>query len=195
MKITVATPRFALAAVPLAQIRFARALANRGHEVTLVVGYVEPGYTFPEISGFRVQILNIPRVRNMFLPLIRYLFKEKPDLVFSAEDHFNIVILLAARLVRSKSKVSCSSRVTPFDTYSNTICSKRWFLKQLARFTMRSADALTCVSVDMVAQYHQIFGQCPHVCAYNIVVDALSRKLMRERLDHPWVTYPGGDQG
>ena len=51
MKITVVTPVYAMAGVPLAQIRFARALAKRGHIVDLIVGYVSPKYSFPEVSG------------------------------------------------------------------------------------------------------------------------------------------------
>ena len=187
MKITVVTPRFAIAGVPLAQIRFARALASRGHQVTLLVGYVEPDFKFPAVSGLTVRILNTPKVRNMLLPLVRYLRSENPDVVFSAEDHLNTLILICAKLARSKSKISGSSRVTPYDTYSNTPFSKRWVLKQLTRLTMFRADVLTCVSSDMVDQYQQVFGQCPHVCAYNIVADAKSNELMREEIYHPWL--------
>lgn len=188
MKITVATPRFAIAGVPLAQIRFARALASRGHHVTLLVGYVEPDFHFPAISGLSVRILHAPKVRRMFWPLVHYLRSEKPDVVFSAEDHLNTLILIAATLTRSKSKISGSSRVTPFDTYSSTPFSKRWILKQFTRLMMARADVLTCVSRDMVAQYHQVFDPCPHVCVYNIVVDRRSRELMHEPLDHPWLS-------
>ena len=42
MKICVVTPRFAIAGVPLAQLRFARALADMGHDVDLVIGFVDP---------------------------------------------------------------------------------------------------------------------------------------------------------
>ena len=40
MKISVITPRFSLAGVPLAQIRFAKALSSLGHDVVLLIGYV-----------------------------------------------------------------------------------------------------------------------------------------------------------
>ena len=187
MKITIATPRFAIAGVPLAQIRFARALAKRGHQVTLLIGYVEPDFQFPALSDLTVRVLKTPKVRNMLWPLVRYLHAEKPEVVFSAEDHLNTLILIAAVLARSNSKFSCSSRVTPFDTYSNNVFSKRWVLKQLTRITMSRADVLTCVSKDMVSQYQQIFGLCPHVCVYNIIGDIHSQERMHERLDHPWL--------
>jgi len=187
MKIGIVTPRFAIAGVPLAQIRFARALARRGHQVTLVVGYVEPGFQFPDVSEVSIEILGIPKVRSMLWPLMHYLRAEKPDVVFSAEDHLNTLLLIAALLVGSKAKISGSSRVTPFDTYSNQPFTKRWVLKYLTRAVMRRADALTCVSKDMVKQYQKVFTSPPHVCVYNIVDDALSRSRLQEPVGHPWL--------
>jgi glycosyltransferase involved in cell wall biosynthesis len=187
MKIGIVTPRFAIAGVPLAQIRFARAFARRGYEVTLVVGYVEPSFQFPDLSEVTVRILGIPRVRSMLWPLMHYLLTEKPDIVFSAEDHLNTLLLIAAMLVGSKAKISGSSRVTPYDTYSNVPFTKRWVLKHLTRTVMWRADALTCVSKEMVAQYQHVFVAPLHVCVYNIVDDALSRARLQEPVDHPWL--------
>lgn len=187
MKICVVTPLFALSGVPLAQVRLARAWAARGHDVDLVIGRDDGEHRVPVIPG--VKVLNLERrgVRGMFLPLARYLRSVKPDAVFSAEDHLNTVVLLAALLTGSKAKISGSSRVTPFDTYSNVPLTKRWVLKQLARLVMPRADALTCVSKDMVEQYRTVFPSPPHVCVYNIVDDALSRSRMSEAVDHPWL--------
>ena len=186
LSIIVVTPRLAIAGVPLAQIRFARALAKRGHKVKLLVGYVDPDFVFPKDIDIEVEILNTPKVRQMLWPLVRYLRAKNPDVVFSAEDHLNTLMLIAAFLAGSKTKISGSSRVTPFDTYSNTPFTKRWVLKHLSRAVMRRAKALTCVSKDMVTQYRQVFASPPHVCVYNIVDDERSRARMREPVEHRW---------
>jgi glycosyltransferase involved in cell wall biosynthesis len=141
MRISVITPVFSIAGVPLAQVRFARALARRGHQVDLVIGRIDPSHPFPE----------------------------------------------------ARAKISCSSRVTPFDTYSNAFRSKRWVLKQFMRAVMWRANALTCVSKDMVLQYRTIFRNSPHVAVYNIVDDKRSRELMMEPVDHPWLADPQGN--
>lgn len=188
MRISVVTPRFALTGVPLAQIRFARALARRGHSVKLIVGFVDPAYELPKHIDIEIEVWGLPKVRSMLLPLVRYLRTEKPDVVFSAEDHMNTVTLIAALVSRTMAKISGSSRVTPFDTYSNTPFTKRWVLKHLTRLMMRRADSLTCVSKDMVDQYKRIFRNPPHVCVYNIVDDADSRARMHELVEHPWFT-------
>ncbi|MGB7373483.1 glycosyltransferase [Pontixanthobacter sp.] len=187
MKILVITPLFAIAGVPLAQVRFANALQTRGHTVELVIGHVHADHEFTPPKNLKVTIWNKPNVQGMFWPLVQYLRREKPDVVFSAEDHLNIVALMAAIVSRSKAKFSGSCRVTPFDTYSDKLFSKGWLLKQLARFVMKRADALTCVSKDMVAQYQRVFSSPPHQCVYNIVDDTQSRTKMRESCDHPWL--------
>ena len=187
MKICVVTPLFAIAGVPLAQLRFARALAGNGHQVDLVIGRMDYQYQLPDASGVNVLQLNQPNVRGMLLPLMRYLISAKPDVVFSAEDHLNSIVLLAAIASGSKAKISGSSRVTPFDTYSSVPFTKRWILKQLVRAVTWRADTLTCVSKDMVEQYRRVFDAPPHVCVYNIVDDKLSRLRMMEPLEHEWL--------
>lgn len=190
MKIAVVTPVFSIAGVPLAQLRFARALAKRGHSVDLVIGRIDPAHPMPDSPGVRVLELGKSQVRSMLLPLRRYLVQERPDVVFSAEDHLNVVVLLAAISCGSKARISGSSRVTPFDTYSNRWLSKRWILKQLMRSVMWRANVLTCVSRDMVDQYRTVFRDCPHVAVYNIVDDPRSREMMAEPVSHPWLDSP-----
>lgn len=186
MKITVVTPRFAIAGVPLAQIRFARVLAEKGHDVNLIIGYVDPQYKVPDADGVNVRCWSHPQVREMLLPMVRYLRRAKPDVVFSAEDHLNAVVLLAAIACGSKAKISCSSRVTPYDTYSNIPLTKRWILKQFMRAVMWRADALTCVSQGTVEEYKHVFNSPPHICVYNIVDDKYSRLRIQEPVDHAW---------
>ncbi len=188
MKIGVITARYAISGVPLAQFRFARALAASGHNVDLIIGFINQGHSLPEIDGVNVRILNEQRVMGMLMPLIRYLKENNPDVVFSAGDHLNAVTLMAALISRSKVKISCSSRVTPFDTYSNVPFTKRWILKFIMRVVMPRANALTCVSKDMVDQYRLVFNSPPHVCVYNVVYDNYSRKKMNEPVDEEWFT-------
>jgi glycosyltransferase involved in cell wall biosynthesis len=187
MKISVVTPRFAIAGVPLAQIRFARALADRGHDVDLIIGYIDPRYSFTIPAEVNVVYLNRHKVRRVLFPLIKYLKKVNPDVIFSAEDHLNIIVLIAAIISGSKAKISGSSRVTPIDTYSNTLFTKRWILKQFMRAVMWRADALTCVSMGTVKEYRHVFNSPPHVCVYNVIDDRHSRLKMEEPIKHDWL--------
>lgn len=192
MKICVVTPLFAIAGVPLAQLRFARALVNQGHDVDMVIGRIDPQYKLPPADGVHVQVLNQPNVRGMLLPLWRYLRATKPDVVFSAEDHLNAVVLLAAIASGSRARISGSSRVTPYDTYSTVLFSKRWVLKQFMRLVMWRANVLTCVSKDMVEQYRKVFKSPPHIAVYNIVDDQHSRLRLAAPVDHEWFSRKNG---
>lgn len=193
MRICVVTPRYMISGVALAQHRFARALAGAGHDVDFVVGRVDDDLTVPPSPGVTVIALEVPQVRHMILPLFRYLRTRRPEVIFSAEDHLNTLVVLTALAARSKAKISGSSRVTPFDTYSRRPFSKRWVLKHLSRLSFRRADALTCVSRDMVDQYRTVFGPgAPQQAVYNIVDDATSRDRQREPVSDPWLNDKRG---
>lgn len=185
-KILLLAGRYGLSGVPLAQLRLARVLASRGHTVKLVYGLVNEGADLPVGQGFEIAVLDRARVATMILPMIRLLRSYRPDIVFSAGDHLNVITLLAAFLARSNAKLSCSSRVTPYDTYSDRVMSKGWLLKQATRLTMPRADALTCVSKDMVQQYATVFPGSRHVHAYNII-DADSYPPVQGKSDDPWM--------
>ena len=186
MKILVLSGRYAWSGVPLAQLRFAKSLAAEGHVVELIYGDVNEGFSLPDIENVQVKSFHKQHVSSMLFDLIGYLKKERPEIIFSAGDHLNAVILFAAILSGSKSKISCSSRVTPFDTYSNKIFSKPWFLKKVMQLISWRADVLTCVSEDMVKQYNKVFKNTRHQCIYNIIVDEESKKKSREVINEPW---------
>jgi len=187
MKISVIAGRYGLSGVPLAQLRFARALSARGHEVDYMIGHVNEGNKIPELNDVNVHVFHKLRVSSMLIPLVHYFKRERPDIVFTAGDHLNAIVTLAVLISGSKTKISASSRVTPFDTYSDIVFSKRWILKQLTRVLMPKIDALTCVSKDMVGQYQQVFNNPPHVCVYNIIHDSLSEKRMMEPLEDEFI--------
>lgn len=186
MKICVITAAWSITGVPLAQRRFAGALAALGHEVEFVVGSKPDDLVVPPVAGVRIVAWRAARVTAMIRPMMRYLKSERPDIVFSAEDHLNGVVLLAAILARSKAKISGSSRVPPSDSYSNTAFTKGWARKLLMGLVMRRADALTCVSKDMATNYKTYFPNGPHTDVYNIIDDAGTRARAAEPVEHPW---------
>jgi glycosyltransferase involved in cell wall biosynthesis len=187
-KIAFFIARYSRSGVPLAQMRLAKAFHRQGFAVDFVVGYVPEGIAHPSAEGIRVIVLGRARAAAMFMPICRYLRSERPGVVFSAEDHLNFVVTAAMLVTRSKAKLSVSSRVTPFDTYSNRVFTKRWFLKQIATPLGRRADALVCVSKDMIAQYVSIFGPRPFQCIYNVICDEDSaRKMLDPVTDEPWL--------
>lgn len=187
MKICVIAARFGLSGVPLAQFKLARALSRAGHEVELIYGFINPGNKIPNSDSFKISILNKKRVLMMILDLITIVKKKNFNVIFSAGDHLNVMVLLSAIITKSKIKISCSSRVTPFDVYSNFLFSKKWIFKQIMKIVMFRANVLSCVSKDMVNQYKQVFKFSKHICIYNIVKDKYSITKIYEDIDEEWL--------
>jgi len=187
MKILVISPVYSLAGVPLAQLRLAKSLGEIGHDVDLIYGCKK--YNKIQKNKFiRILFFNKYRVIGMLIPLIKYLIFNKPKVIFSAEDHLNVIVVLAKIFSFSKAKISTSSRVTPVDTYKNfnTMFTKGWFLKKLFPLVHWKADVMTCVAKDMVKQYKKIFKYTHQVGVYNIVNDSDSATKMKQRLDDSW---------
>lgn len=178
--------RYSHSGVPLAQLRLAKAFFRRGFIVNFVIGYVPPELKIPLDIGFELINLNQPRTYKLLPRIMAMIRSNKPDIIFSAEDHLNTVVIAAVILTRSRAKLSVSSRVTPYDTYSDYIFSKRWVLKLISQSLWWRADALTCVSKDMVKQYHKIFGDTRHQSVYNVIVDSDLTLKGSEKVDHPW---------
>lgn len=187
-RITFFIARFSRSGVPLAQIRLAKAMRRRGHEVVFVIGYVPDGLGLPIIEGVDVINLGLPRTYKMLVPVYQHIKRRDPEVIFTAEDHLNAIVTTAALLAGSRAKISASSRVTPYDTYSDKLLSKRWVLKQLSKVLRRRIDAHVCVSEDMVKQYEKTFGVDGFQCVYNVVCDCETSARIREPVLDPWIT-------
>ncbi len=188
MRVAVFIAVFNYSGVPLAQVRLANALADRGFSVDLVIlkAYVELDKSINQ--NINVYILDEEHVSSSIIPIIRYIIKQRPAIIFSAEDHLNCVLLLSLLLSLSQSKISCSARVPALDrqAYSGGLFSKGWCLKMIMRVIMKRANSLTCVSMDMVPQYKNIFPSYRHTYAYNIIVTEKRIQDSFSKVEHPW---------
>ena len=171
----------------LAQFRFAKSLSSNNFKVDLLIAHRSCKYDLSRFDDGKINFINLNKKRTIYLiwPLIKYLRKFKPDIIFSAGDHINLILIISAILSFSKCKLSLSSRVTPYDTYQNK--SKSTIMYYLFKLLSWRADVLTCVSKGMVEQYQKIFGKTKHVCVYNIIKDSDSEFLVNEKISDNWI--------
>ena len=179
--------RYSHSGVPLAQIRLAKAFLRRDYKVEFVIGYVPDGLKVPTIDGAIVKNLDIPRTFRLFPSIVAYIKNFKPDVIFTAEDHLNAIVTLAAVVAGSKAKISASSRISPYRTYSDKPFSKNWALKYSSILLRRRVDALVCVSEDMAKDYKAIFGETRHQCIYNMAYDSDTERKIAEPVDNSWI--------
>jgi glycosyltransferase involved in cell wall biosynthesis len=187
MRFAIFTAQYSRTGVPLAQARLARSLVKAGHKVDLIFGHNPTASDVGKLDNVELSIWSCPRALSMLPKIVLYLCQKRPDVVFSAEDNMNAVVLLAAILSRSKAKISVSSRISPEEVYSNQTFSKGWLLKKFVRSVMSRADVWSCVSKDLALKYRKIFPNRDFVCIYNIVDDDAYRSRISEPISHPWL--------
>ena len=187
-KIIFIIARYSHSGVPLAQIRLAKAFLRRDYVVEFVIGYVPDGLEVPVINGATVTNLDTPRTYKLLMPIISHIKRFQPDVIFTAEDHLNAIVAMAALVTRSKAKISASSRISPYRAYSTKPFSKKWALKYSSILINKRIDALVCVSEDMAKDYQAIFGETRHQCIYNMAHDSDTLRRISEPVDDPWIT-------
>lgn len=107
MKIAFITPTFNLGGYEKVVISYANELAKRGHNVFLLCGFRQ-GELLDSVSS-NVQIVEFrARLRTFLFPLIQFLKKTSPDILYSGFRGYNAVSVLARRIARSTAVVYAS---------------------------------------------------------------------------------------
>ena len=187
IKVAFFTAQYSLTGVPLAQIRLAKLFLKKGYDVDFILGSVPKGLILPELEGINIIDLSRRRVLAMFGVIRKYLKRVKPDIIISAEDHMNIVVLLSAWLAKSKAKISASFRISATRVYSGKVLSKSWMMQKALGIVYHRADILACVSKDMALEYNTMYKTNKFTSIYNVIVDSDSRVRMHESVDEPWL--------
>lgn len=195
MRIGIVIARYTFTGVPLAQAKLARALARAGHTVDYVICCKNPDVTAPDFENIQRISFNVGSVKAALAPLCRYLRNSRPDIIFSAEDHLNVIVAISAIIARSPVIISASSRITPFDTYSNTPFSKKWLLKKMARLMSWRLNVKTCVSKGTQGEYGIVMPGITYHVVYNIVVNPDEERRLLAQLDDPWLPADGSRAG
>ena len=196
-------------------LTLARAFAERGHRVDLVV--VRPGGHLARDVPDSVRLVSLasaagggPRVlrpltRRLHMrgletassigALARYLRRERPDAMLSAASHVNLVSVWARRLSRVPVRLVLRASNDPL---GNPALWPHWermvrsWLRWMAGRVYPWADAVIAVS-DGVAEHIASLTGLPReriTTIYNPVVTAELLARSREPLDHPWLA-PG----
>lgn len=187
MKVTFFTAQYSNTGVPLAQIRLAKLFLSKGYVVDFILGSIPEGFKIPELTGINVINLKHVRVLTMFRVIIKYLKSSKPDIIISAEDHMNVVVLASSKIARSKAKISVSFRLSATRVYSGKYLSKSWLMQKALGLVYRKADILACVSKDMAKEYNKMYKTEKFTSVYNVIVDSESKQRMKEAVDEAWL--------
>jgi glycosyltransferase involved in cell wall biosynthesis len=125
-------------------VTIANGFAAQGYKVDLVLADMVGPY-LKEVSP-DVGIVNLESKRVVFslLGLIKYLKREKPQVLYSALRHANVIAVLACRLARVETRLIISERNALPDFKSDGLGA--YILKLLMTYTYPLADRVVAVS-------------------------------------------------
>ena len=160
-----------------------------GYRVTFLLHRAE-GSLMPIIpQGARVVSMECGRTLAGLWPLIRFLRKEKPDILLSNLGHNNIIAIWAKVLAKMKTRViACFHSVVSAETSPRASWQYR-ILPLLCRLFLNKADGIVAVSsgsADDLARVCGIMRQRIDVI-YNPAVFERFDERMQEVIAHSWL--------
>jgi len=167
-----------------------KGLVVRGFAVDLVlVNRGEGAYQKEIPQECRIVDLGARRALTSISPFIRYLKRERPEVLITALTHVNVAALVA----RALSRVQVPLIVTEHNTFSASHPyaerqSTARFLPPLMRWLYPKADFIVGVSQGVVEDLKKVlrFDSEKFRVIYNPIVDDGLLKKAEEPLDHPW---------
>ncbi|MDI6703408.1 MAG: glycosyltransferase [bacterium] len=141
--------------------------------------YFSPRHDVPVIN------LNKSRTRYTLLPLMRFLKKEKPDILYSAMWHINFIAICTKILAHVSTHVVISVHNNPTMTLLKE--GRRWIISLIYSKFYKKADRVIGVSKGVVNDLKSYGVPEEKLQAiYNPVVDKEIFSQQLEDVNHPW---------
>ncbi|QCC50370.1 glycosyltransferase [Halapricum salinum] len=177
-------------------VDLANGLAERGHDVALLVSY-PGGQLRPEVDdSVAVVELATPAIPGLGIvasipSLARYLRRERPRILFSAMTYANVVATLAARLSASGTPVA----IVEHTTVGMEMGGKRDVTNHLARWIYPLADRVIAVSEGVAESIRERTRVDPDQVV--VLPNPVPVETIRQRADGdvivPWLDDPDLD--
>lgn len=175
-------------------IRLARRLAELGHEVDLAVFSAEGSMVAEVPASVRLVDFRSRHIATTILPYVRYMWRERPDVVISANSGANLIASLLNGIFCPRCSVIITQRSREGILEGRQLRWRHRVLQTFCRIAYRRADAIVAIS-NGVAQ--RLFETVPglrrermHVI-YNPVWSLQIAELATAPADHPWLGAEG----
>ena len=194
MKITWFSPHFADGGVEKTILLATQAFRNHGHQATLVSFNINSSMLNTAPAGLRIIDLKTSRSLFSVVKFARYLRKERPDAVISAQAYANITAIAARKLSRVKTRLLVSERVATKQALEQEPRSKRLVISRLMKTLYGSADIVGTNSqegANALAEFLNWEEQRVQ-SIYNPVNRPQIHELSHEPLNHEWLDQRTG---
>jgi glycosyltransferase involved in cell wall biosynthesis len=138
----------------------------------------------------QVNVIDLKGKRVLFslFPLVDYLRKRSPVILYSIQTHTNLIAIWASLLARFRAPIVISEHNTRSISLAASPSFRERMITILARWFFRYADAAVCVSQGVADDFVEITGlprQKIHV-VYNPVVSPELEQKAHASISHPW---------
>ena len=166
----------------------ATGLSERGVPVDLVLVRAEGEYLADLPDGVRLIDLGSRRTASSVLKFLRYLRKERPDVVMSALTPANVVTLVAKIILRSNIHAIIRQDSTFTEEVAAGTAKERAVLR-LLKWVLPAADGIVAVSQGVAADLRSVAPAASHkvITIYNPVVWPDHPEKAASSIDHPWL--------
>ena len=168
-------------------VRLANAINKKYFEVSFLLCSVRGALLQNLSKEIKVVDLKSPHASRSLIKVVKYLHKEKPDIILSALEHINLISIAASFFCRKKPKViiterSTLSRLHKYAAHKTShILVARFIMPYLAKIFYKKADLIICVSKGVADDISKIIGDLPSIkVIYNPVTDDSILKLVTE---------------
>lgn len=170
-------------------INLAIAFSERGLGVDLVLLRAEGPYLKEVPLDVRIVELNASRLLTGFVPLVRYLRREKPDVMLTAMKHVNVSALLASIVSCSGVPVVVSEHSTASVSLDLTPSIKSAVLRMLMKVLYPYALHIVAVSKGVANDLSRLLGiEGSRISVItNPIVSEKIFSLSRYPVSHPWL--------
>jgi glycosyltransferase involved in cell wall biosynthesis len=163
------------------------AFSEAGLRVTLLLGSLSGALSSQVPPGIKVVSLGGGRQLTALWPIVRYLRRERPDILLVNNEHPAILSLWAKRLARARTAVV----ICQHSVLSAQSRRRSWqfrMLPVLFRLFLRLADGIVAVSDGVARDMAAISGLTRDRIRviYNGVVGSEFERKKNEDLSHPW---------
>ena len=187
-RIALFSPSLAGGGAERVMVNLAREFVRRGLLVDLVLAKAEGAYLAQVPSGARVVDLGARRVATAIPGLARYLRRERPVVLLSAQDHANLAALLARRFGQVSTRLVASVQVNLSRAWENSSDARDRPMRMLINRIYPWADGIIAVSQgvaeDLCRHVPAIRGRL--VVIYNPVVEPNLYALAEAPLTNLW---------
>lgn len=168
-------------------VSLANDFAARGHRVDLVLVEAVGPYLSDVSADVRIIDLDAGRALFSYLPLVKYLRRNVPDVLMSALSHTNIIAILARMSANVGTRLIISERSTTLNGGNGW---ERRLVRRLMRRLYPRADGVIAVSNSLKTELEDRFRLNPKfVFAIGNPVDVEQNARLAELpVNHPWMS-------